>query len=172
MPPLSRFDTLPSIHSWWSDSNPPGATISIHAVAKPLMRYMYHKQAREFVRTNQNIALSRNVMENLASYLTYKYVSHGTKALVLEELAARSNSDVDSDAAAIVSVLRGEDDTFSEFLKSPNTEVKSWTRELLTNLAHKKSAWMSSLPWRPCTSFVDLLGEQESCIFALHGLKR
>ncbi|KAF7350056.1 hypothetical protein MVEN_01307300 [Mycena venus] len=37
MPPLSRFETLPSIHSWWSDSNPPGATMSLHAVAKPLM---------------------------------------------------------------------------------------------------------------------------------------
>ncbi|KAJ7501230.1 G-protein alpha subunit-domain-containing protein [Mycena galericulata] len=169
MPPLSRFDTLPSIHSWWSDSNPPGATISIHAVAKPLMRYLYHRQAREFVRTNQGIALSREAMETFASYLTYRYVAHGTKALVLKDLAARSTS---SDAPVIVNTLRGEHDTFSELLRSPNTEVKNWARELIINLARDKSAWKSCLPWTPCTPFVDLLYEQQTCAFALDALFR
>src|ERR1700761_4359413 len=59
MPPLSRFESRPSIHSWWSDSNPPGATFSLHAVTKPLIKYLYHRQARELVRTTQGIALSR-----------------------------------------------------------------------------------------------------------------
>ncbi|KAJ7217520.1 G-protein alpha subunit-domain-containing protein [Mycena rebaudengoi] len=151
MPPLSRFETVPSIHSWWSDSNPPGATISIHAAAKPLMRYLYHRQARELVRMNKGISLSREVVETFASYLTHKHVSHETKALVLHELATKSDSEVASDAPVI---------------------VKNSAYELLINLAHNRSAWIACLPWTPCTPFVDLLGEQETCVFALYAIYR
>ncbi|KAJ7510821.1 hypothetical protein B0H11DRAFT_2215563 [Mycena galericulata] len=157
MPTLSRFDAL---HSWWSDSCPPGATISIHAVAKPLMRYLHHRQAREFVRKNQRVALSREALEIFTSYLTY--VAHGTKALVLKELAARSDSEAHSDAPVIMNALSGKDGTFSELLRSPNTEVKNWAYELLINLARNKSAWKSCLPWTPCTPFVDLLRDRFS----------
>ncbi|KAF7350423.1 hypothetical protein MVEN_01347300 [Mycena venus] len=47
MPPLNRQDTRPSIHSWWSDSNPglQGPIINIHAMAKPLVRWMYASPA-------------------------------------------------------------------------------------------------------------------------------
>ncbi|KAJ7267893.1 G-protein alpha subunit-domain-containing protein [Mycena rebaudengoi] len=170
MPPLSRFDTVPSIRSWWSDSNPPGATISIHAAAKPLMRYLYHRQARELVRTNQGISLSQEVVETFASYLTHKYVSHETKALVLRNLAAKSDSKVASDAPVIAKVLCGEDNIFSDLLRSPNIEVKNSAYELLINLAHNRSAWIVCLPWTPCTPFVNVLGEQETCAFALYAI--
>ncbi|KAJ7906191.1 hypothetical protein B0H13DRAFT_2021508, partial [Mycena leptocephala] len=45
MQPLRRWSTPQSVHSWWSDSNPTGATIPLHALAKPLMKRLYHRQA-------------------------------------------------------------------------------------------------------------------------------
>jgi hypothetical protein len=86
----------------------------------------------------------------------HKYVSHETKALVLQELTTKYISEGDS--AVIVNTLGGADDIFTELLRSPNTEVKSWAYELLVNLAQNRSAWMSCLPWTPCSPFLDLLG--------------
>ncbi|KAJ7866652.1 hypothetical protein B0H13DRAFT_1070432 [Mycena leptocephala] len=41
MPPPPR---PPSIHSWWSDSNKPGATIPLHPMASRLSKLLYHRQ--------------------------------------------------------------------------------------------------------------------------------
>jgi hypothetical protein len=72
MPPLTRTDTRTSVFSWWSDSNlllRYGPTINIHAVAKPLMKLMYHRQAKEFIKKNQGSRLSREMLEIYWSYL-------------------------------------------------------------------------------------------------------
>ncbi|KAJ7232582.1 hypothetical protein C8J57DRAFT_1578934 [Mycena rebaudengoi] len=52
MPPLARQRTLESLRSWWSDRNPNlrGPTINIHAAVKPLMKFMYDRQALEFIK--------------------------------------------------------------------------------------------------------------------------
>ncbi|KAJ6472349.1 armadillo-type protein [Mycena vitilis] len=68
MPPFTRQRTLESIHSWWSDSNAVGATVSIHAMAKPLMRMMYHSQANAFIERNQDVSMSN---EDVHVYLGY-----------------------------------------------------------------------------------------------------
>ncbi|KAJ7831486.1 armadillo-type protein [Mycena leptocephala] len=41
MHPLTRQPTLDSVFSWWSDRNPVGPNINLHAAAKPLMSYNY-----------------------------------------------------------------------------------------------------------------------------------
>jgi hypothetical protein len=70
MPPLARTDTRASVHSWWSDSNPllKGPTINLHAVAKPLMKRMYHRQAKEFIGKNRGNPLSTETVEIYSSY--------------------------------------------------------------------------------------------------------
>jgi hypothetical protein len=62
-----------SVLSWWSESNPflKGPTINLHAVAKPLMRWMYHCQALEFIRKNKGHALSTATVEIYMSYFLY-----------------------------------------------------------------------------------------------------
>jgi hypothetical protein len=67
MPPLTRQDT---VLSWWSDSNPllRGPTINLHAVAKPLMRWMYHRQALELLKRNQGSPLLTETLEIYSSY--------------------------------------------------------------------------------------------------------
>jgi hypothetical protein len=70
-PPAHRPQTSQSVHSWWSDSRSIGATISIHAVAKPLMRLMYHRQAMNFIGKNLGTPLSPYIMDVYSRYLTY-----------------------------------------------------------------------------------------------------
>ncbi|KAJ7611366.1 hypothetical protein DFH06DRAFT_1244904 [Mycena polygramma] len=73
MPPLTRTESL---HSWWSDSNLLGPTISIHAAAKPLMKLMYHRQVRSFVEKKSLIQLSGATMDLCCSYLAFKYIAN------------------------------------------------------------------------------------------------
>jgi hypothetical protein len=60
-----------SAHSWWSDNNSIGATFDLHAVSKPLMGLLYHRQARNFIRENIGIPLSNANVDIFLSYLTY-----------------------------------------------------------------------------------------------------
>ncbi|KAJ7133965.1 armadillo-type protein [Mycena crocata] len=86
MPPLTRQGTLDSVFSWWSDSNTPGATINLHAAAKPLMKFMYHRQVLDFIKKQTGLPLSVDVIQIYSSYLQSKYVSAATKAMIRQEL--------------------------------------------------------------------------------------
>nr|GAT60388.1 predicted protein [Mycena chlorophos] len=79
-----------SVRTWWSDSAPLGATVSLHSLAKPLMRLQYHREAQKFIQRQQNVELSEASVKVLASYLVYKYVGPKTKELILKELAKRA----------------------------------------------------------------------------------
>ncbi|KAJ6523399.1 armadillo-type protein [Mycena vulgaris] len=96
--PLTRQPTVDSVLSWWSDRNPPGPNINLHAVAKPLMRRMYHRAALDYISNNRGVSLSTETMEIYSSYLGYKYVFPSTKAAILEELAQMLQVSVEHDA--------------------------------------------------------------------------
>jgi hypothetical protein len=70
MPPLTRQDTRTSVFSWWSNSNPllNGPTVNLHAAAKPLMKWMHHRQALEIIRQNQGSPLSTATLDTYWSY--------------------------------------------------------------------------------------------------------
>ncbi|KAJ7172792.1 armadillo-type protein [Mycena crocata] len=107
MPPLNRQATLESIHSWWSDSNPPGATINLHTAAKPLMRWMYHRAVLAFIQRNSGLPLAEETVCIYFSYLEDKYVSDLTKSAVLAELERRitSNSVRGPEACKTLAIL-------------------------------------------------------------------
>ncbi|KAJ6522671.1 hypothetical protein DFH09DRAFT_1330470 [Mycena vulgaris] len=90
MSSLTRQRTLDSVRSWWSDSNPTGPNINLHALAKPLMKLMYHRQALDYIAEHQFTPLSRGDMEIYASYLGFKYVSSATKIAVLTALIKKA----------------------------------------------------------------------------------
>ncbi|KAF7295533.1 hypothetical protein MIND_01093300 [Mycena indigotica] len=104
MAALRRSATIPSVHSNWTDSTPPAATISLHFVAKPAMKRMYKQQARSFIEQQRDSPLvaGGDVLEVLMSYLRYKYVSTGTKGLVLSELHRRYDAGHEGDADIII----------------------------------------------------------------------
>ncbi|KAJ7090952.1 hypothetical protein C8R43DRAFT_964759 [Mycena crocata] len=92
MPSLKRPATLESVRSWWSDRNLPGATINLHAASKPLMKFMYHRQALDFMRKTGRSQLTPEHMDVYSSYLADKYVSDWTKIAILRELKQRTES--------------------------------------------------------------------------------
>ncbi|KAJ6592638.1 armadillo-type protein [Mycena capillaripes] len=142
MPPLIRTQTPQSIHSWWSDSNPVGATISIHAAAKPLMRLMYHEQARGFIKRNRGIPLSKATMEICYSYLAFKYISPKTKSLILRELDTRAGVS-EEDAQAIAESFSLEWDLVAELVSSSDSQTRELADNLLRTLASCKSHALS-----------------------------
>ncbi|KAJ7849195.1 hypothetical protein B0H13DRAFT_2361410 [Mycena leptocephala] len=121
-PPAHRPQTSQSVHSWWSDSRSIGATISIHAVAKPLMRLMYHRQAMNFIRKNLGTPLSAHIMDVYSRYLAYKYISLTTKTAILRDLENRTV--FEDDAHLMNDSLAVQSDLVEALLKSPFTEIR------------------------------------------------
>ncbi|KAJ7872107.1 hypothetical protein B0H13DRAFT_2553919 [Mycena leptocephala] len=168
MPPLTRTDTHASIFSWWSDSNSLlryGPTINLHAVAKPLMRWMYHRQALDFIRKNEDSPLSTETLEIYWSYFPWDFVSSSTKDTIVRELTRRImafSSRVygsKDDAQALV-----DSPVFHyiwEMLRSPDPVARSSSSNLLDSLAKHECTIPHILEMRGCEQLVALLDDQE-----------
>ncbi|KAJ6479556.1 hypothetical protein C8R47DRAFT_1285760, partial [Mycena vitilis] len=102
MPPLHRWPTQQSVLSWWSDSNPPRATIPLHALAKPLLKLLYHQQASAFLTHNDSSLFKERV--KLLTTCVREYVSVPTKLRILRYLAVRAEFVLD--ARAIINEVR------------------------------------------------------------------
>ncbi|KAJ7433417.1 hypothetical protein FB451DRAFT_327563 [Mycena latifolia] len=90
MEPLRRWPTPHSIHSWWSDSNPPGATVSLHTLAKPILKQLYHRQAVGIIAARADFPLSNDTVEMLMPYLMFKHIFASTRAVVIGYLSLRA----------------------------------------------------------------------------------
>ncbi|KAK7043506.1 armadillo-type protein [Favolaschia claudopus] len=132
-----------SIYSWWSDSMSIGPTISIHAAARPLMRLMYHRQVRSFIKRTQDTRLSPDLMEICLSYLAYKYISPTTKSLILEELDSRVTSGRDKEV--VCKSLEERVSLVSELLASPPSRIRVHTWNILRAISPLDSlmSWVS-----------------------------
>ncbi|KAJ7707336.1 armadillo-type protein [Mycena rosella] len=153
MPPLTRQRTLDSVRSWWSDSNPTGPNINLHAATKPLMRRLYHRAALDFIKQNRASPLSSEDMEIYSSYLACKYVSSSTKTAILEELSIRVDSTEGASTVVESPVLY----LIDELLDSPDAVVRGWTCWLLAELGRRKSSVIALLIVNPCFRLVFLL---------------
>ncbi|KAJ7057361.1 armadillo-type protein [Mycena amicta] len=155
MPPLSRQRTFEtgSILSWWSDSNPPGATINLHALAKPLMGRMYHRQVLGFIKKIRGTPLSEETLQLCWNYLAYKHLLSITKKAILSELCDRARS-VDEAQNLVNSVVFCG---LTELLQAPGSEVRRWTCLTVGELARHKSTSMAVLGLNPCLQLVSLL---------------
>ncbi|KAF7291311.1 hypothetical protein MIND_01275200 [Mycena indigotica] len=87
MPPLARYPTNTSIRSWWSDSNPAGATINLHTLAKPLLRVMYDREVRKLLKLGPGNENSGETVALLMRYLGARYVAASTKIVILGRLS-------------------------------------------------------------------------------------
>ncbi|KAJ7022681.1 armadillo-type protein [Mycena alexandri] len=143
MPPLTRQRTPQSLHSEWSRSSL-GATISIHALAKPLMKVMYHSAVLNLIKGQQGIPLSAETMEIYESYLSWKYVAETTKTLILREIYQRA-------------LVEGEAHVVSDFvlsydglLESTDLAVRRWATWILAWLAFHSSTREAVVAVQPC----------------------
>ncbi|KAF7358950.1 hypothetical protein MSAN_01235400 [Mycena sanguinolenta] len=87
-----------SIHSWWSDSNSLGATIPLHTFAKPLAKFLHHRQVTALLAKNRNSHLSAELLDLLTIYLESKEISAATKTLILRDLEIRAATEDDANA--------------------------------------------------------------------------
>ncbi|KAJ6575945.1 armadillo-type protein [Mycena vulgaris] len=150
---FTRQPTLDSVRSWWSDSNPTGPNINIHALAKPLMKLMYHRQALDYIAKHRDTLVSRENIEIYASYLRFKYVLSITKIAVLRDLIARVQSNDDVVAVAdFISLF-----PCAILLEPRNANVQGWTCRLLGALANRRPGrtvtWLANV----CKKLVSLL---------------
>lgn len=67
--PLQRPRAPPSIHSWWSDSNPGGAAFPLHTLAKPLAKLLHHRAVSSIIAKSRSGPLSKGNLEALTWYL-------------------------------------------------------------------------------------------------------
>ncbi|KAJ7476525.1 armadillo-type protein [Mycena latifolia] len=155
MHPLTRQPTPASVLSYWSDRNPPGPTINLHAAAKPLMRFMYHREALEFIRRNGSTPLSSKDMQIYSTYLGYKYVSSSTKVAILRELQTRVESE--SDACVFADTLGLHLDTL---LGSADAEIRRSMCCVLVVLARHATTVPAVLRGKPCDRLVILLRDE------------
>ncbi|KAJ6500973.1 armadillo-type protein [Mycena sanguinolenta] len=85
-----------SVHSWWSDSNSLGATIPLHTFAKPLAKFLHHRQVTALLAKNRDSPLSAELLDLLTVYLESKEISVATKTRILHELEIRAATEADA----------------------------------------------------------------------------
>ncbi|KAJ7094107.1 hypothetical protein C8R44DRAFT_814529 [Mycena epipterygia] len=154
MHPVTRQRTLESILSWWSDSNPPGATISLHAAAKPLMKILYHRQVLGFIERTRGGPFSEETLGIYSDYLAFKYISHATKNTILKELGSRASwSEADVRAVVHSPILY----QVAGLLESSDAEIRRRTCMLVAELARNESSAVVVLGFKPCARLTALL---------------
>ncbi|KAJ6533593.1 armadillo-type protein [Mycena capillaripes] len=153
MHPLTRQPTLDSVLSWWSDSNPVGPNINLHAAAKPLMRFLYHRDALAYIRKHLGTPLSKETMEIYSSYLGYKYVSSSTKSAILMDLQTRVKFEDEARTVADSLVLY----LCQELAGSLDAEVRRRICGMLEGLARHETTVPAVLSVNPCQPLVSLL---------------
>ncbi|KAJ7211761.1 armadillo-type protein [Mycena pura] len=151
---MDRPATPHSTHSWWSDSNSTGATISLHAAAKPLMKLMYDQQARGLIKRDRGTPLSRTSLEIYSSYLTYKHIFSRTRTLILRELDGRAT--LEADARSMADFLTSNPHLVAELLECSDSEVRGLTCMILGHLARHNSIMVTVLALDCCVQIVPL----------------
>ncbi|KAF8196770.1 armadillo-type protein [Mycena galopus ATCC 62051] len=155
MPPL---ESRPSIHSWWSDSNPNlrGPTLNLHAAAKPLSRFLYHRQALDIIKKNRGSPLSVATLEILSSYFPWDFVSVSTKTAIMSELANRSTSEVEARAVVDSPVFP----PVAQMIGSPNHGVRISYCRLLGSLLRFEPIAPTMFRLKPYEQLVFLLSDK------------
>ncbi|KAF7369639.1 hypothetical protein MVEN_00294900 [Mycena venus] len=155
MPQLVRQQSHESIYSEWSDSKSPGPTINIHAIAKPLMRLMYHQQATKFMKKHRDVPLSSKSAEICLSWLEYKYVGNSTRTKILKYIAGKDM--IDSDAHEVARTLLLDSVVIDQFLRASDAQLQVYACDLLVNLAINISSAPVVVQLNPCGRLVSFL---------------
>ncbi|KAJ7485794.1 hypothetical protein FB451DRAFT_65169 [Mycena latifolia] len=161
--PLTQQPTRSSLLSWWSDSNPSGPTISLHAATKPLMRLMYHRQALAFIRKNRGIQLSKDTLEIYSSYLV--------QICIVSDKGRNSAGAVSESKIYVYGLGRC---TRAGGFTGPDPEVSKWTCSMVGRLMYRSSLVVAVLSVvNPCPQLIVLVrdgnvGVSDSAAYTLY----
>ncbi|KAJ7488221.1 armadillo-type protein [Mycena latifolia] len=149
MPPPPRPESL---HSWWSDSNPPGATIPLHTLAKPLSKFLHRRQLSGIISKGRGQPISKENVDILACYLEAKEIPTSTELEILEDLEARAKWEAQAKTMAQEYPLA----TLIRLLHSPETTIVESVCSLLGSLAMWKSVNAKVILLNTCSYLIPL----------------
>ncbi|KAJ7494019.1 hypothetical protein FB451DRAFT_1551265 [Mycena latifolia] len=163
MPPFTRQQTWQSVRSWWSDSNPAGATIDLHAATKPLMKLMYHRQALRFVKRNRDVPLTPETGDILELRVV-RPDSHGDDVgFVFDFLTDFALSSEGAEGVVAAQVP----DYLLDGLGSPNGHVRLAACLLTQALARHECTAAAIITVNPCNQLM-ALAKQLLLLFAFY----
>ncbi|KAJ7488204.1 hypothetical protein FB451DRAFT_733327 [Mycena latifolia] len=148
MPPPPRPESL---HSWWSNSNPPGPTIPLHTLAKPLSRFLHRRQLSG-ISKGRGQPISKENVDILACYLEAKEIPISTKLEILEDLEARAKWEAQAKTMAQEYPLA----TLIRLFHSPETAIVESVCSLLGSLAMWKSVNAEVTLLNTCSHLIPL----------------
>ncbi|KAJ6576061.1 armadillo-type protein [Mycena vulgaris] len=131
MPPIQRTESL---HSWWSDSNPPGATIPLHTLAKPLSKFLHRRQLAGIISQARGQPISREALEALMSYLEATEIPNFTKLSILTDLIVRAKTEAQAQTIGQKYTLG----VLARLLHSSEIEIVDAACTLLGELARRE----------------------------------
>ncbi|KAK7031352.1 armadillo-type protein [Favolaschia claudopus] len=173
---LTRQQTRQSIYSWWSDSNPnlKGPTINLHAITKPVLKFLYHRQALAVIKKthdNNDPGLTIRVLEVYASYLPWHFISSSTKAAVLSEVAFRA---VLSELDARIVINSPIFPQLMALFESPDSQIRASCCKVLGALCIRERTSSIVLQHKLCSPLVSLLYDQDVSVVgrAVYALSR
>ncbi|KAF7364628.1 hypothetical protein MVEN_00332100 [Mycena venus] len=124
-----------SVHSWWSDSNSVGPTIPLHTFAKPLAKFLHHRQVTSLLTKYRPSPLSAELLDLLTIYLESKEISSATKSLILGDLNHRAAQE----SGARVILEENGLSTLILLLDSNNADILEAASDVLGRIAWFKS---------------------------------
>ncbi|KAF7354213.1 hypothetical protein MVEN_01109000 [Mycena venus] len=125
-----RVETCHSIHSRWSDSNSLWATIPLHTFAKPLAKFLHHREVTALLAKSRLLPFSAELLDLLAIYLESHEISSATKVLILRDLNIRAAQE-----GARVIVEENGLHTLVSLLESTDPDILQASCNVLANLA-------------------------------------
>ncbi|KAJ7752191.1 armadillo-type protein [Mycena maculata] len=161
---VQRRPTSGSLMSWWSDSNPPGPTIPLHSLAKPLLKYMHHRRAVEIIKRDEHEPISRGKLETLVTYLSrtsFKYILAATRVAIIDYFGQRASES--EDEAQIL--LDGDILSHAgHLLESPDLYILRSTLRMLQRIVSHGSLIEQVLHHELCTQLVHLLSFEDAIV--------
>ncbi|KAJ6576036.1 armadillo-type protein [Mycena vulgaris] len=149
MPPIIRTESL---HSWWSDSNLPGATIPLHTLAKPLSKFLHRRQLSGIISQGRGRPISTDTLEALMSYLEATEIPSSTKLSILEDLTARAQVEAQAQTMGQGYALG----VLVRLLHSPEVKIVESACTLLGNLSLWEDVNATIAVLNPCSHLIYL----------------
>ncbi|KAK6980634.1 hypothetical protein R3P38DRAFT_3465805 [Favolaschia claudopus] len=133
-----RFQTSPSILSYWSDNMSVGPNLPLHTLSKPAIWLLYHWQARKYIKTNRDQPFSEEMIVMFDAYLGYKYISSTTKIMILQHLCERLRGMELKACFHASDLFRLHSRSLVQWLESPNRQLGQLSTLLLREIPGEK----------------------------------
>ncbi|KAJ7744881.1 hypothetical protein B0H16DRAFT_1463023 [Mycena metata] len=147
MPFLTRERTYQSLHS----ESSLGPKTSIHTLAKPLMKVMYHRAVLDLIQRQRGVPLTPGTMHIYESYLVREYVAKATKRSILGEIYDRAL--LEGEAPVVADFLV----SYDALLDSTDVAIRNWTCWILAALSCHSSTRGAVIAIQPCARLITLL---------------